>query len=231
MYRSRLRFLLLDKLERDLDIRLENKQLEYLFNDDEVALFLTPRRYGKDMATAMRIAIKMIEKPGIRIGVGVATTCQANLFLERLDETLSVLLRDFPVVSKTHHTKNPHRIELSNRSMVYVIPVNNFEYGMRGQRFDEGYIMDPSCMKNAREVYEIMSCTRLCSEDGKTIIVDTPRPNFELLDDLMRANYVTKIHVTRDHSPRLKAMDVSSIRNELDDVTYRSQILGEYRYN
>lgn len=231
MNRNRLRFLLVDKLERELQIHLENKQLDYLFNNDTVLLFLTPRKYGKDMLTAMRIAIKMIEQPGVRIGVAIPTLNMAGMLQEKVNSMLEILLREFPVDLIESNTKNPCRIQLSTRSMVYFLPARDFQYNMCGHKFNETYIMEPTCIKNAKEVYELMSCARLEDENGKTIVISTPSPRCGLLDDLMRNNYATKIHVTRSHSPMLMRTDVTDFRNQLDNTTYRNEILGEYDYN
>lgn len=231
MNRNRLRFLLIEKLERELGIHLETKQLEYLFNDDTILLLLTPRKYGKDMLTAMRIAIKMIEQPGIRIGIAFPALNMANHFQDKVIEMLNILMHDFPVDTITRNIKNPHMIELSNKSSLHLISAINFESRMCGCRFNESYIMEPTCMKNPIEVYELMSCARLEFEDGKTIVLSTPRPNCDLLDRLMRNNYATKIHVTRGHSPMLSNTDVTELRNQMDAITYRSEILGEYDYN
>lgn len=232
MNRNRLRFLLIEKLERGLGIHLETKQLEYLFNEDENLLLLTPRRYGKDMLTAMRIAIKMIEKPGVRIGVAVPVTFMANTLQEKIKEMLDILLCNYPLVSITANTKNPNHLQLSNKSHVYMIAGYDFNARVCGQRFEEVYIMEPTCMANPKETHLLMSCcTEIFDESRRVVTVATPHPECDLLDDLMRNNYVTKIHATRQHSPRLSAQEYTSFRNDLDEDTYRSEILGEYRYN
>ena len=50
------KYVLVNTIEERLNITLTDEQLAYIFSEDQELIMTTPRRYGKDFITAIKIA-------------------------------------------------------------------------------------------------------------------------------------------------------------------------------
>ena len=56
------KYVLVNTIEERLNITLTDEQLAYIFSEDQELVMTTPRRYGKDLITAIKIAVHLILK-------------------------------------------------------------------------------------------------------------------------------------------------------------------------
>lgn len=223
MKQNQVEILILEVIEKKLGFEFENKQLDFIFNNKTNLLYTAPRGYGKDLITAVRVLIKSISTPRKRTAVIVGSEMQKkmihNLIVEIVGEEL---------IAVNNTASSFYMIRLNNDSIIQIINGSHIE-NMRGFRVDEVIISEAFSFNN-RTLNEIITMSNIIMahlSKPSLLLIGTPSLRCtDVFNRLLTSPYWDRVSVTLDDVSRLQSL--RSLRTELDEETYRREILGEF---
>lgn len=223
MKQNQVEILILEVIEKKLGFEFENKQLDFIFNNKKNLLYTAPRGYGKDLITAVRVLIKSISTPRKRTAVIVGSEMQKkmihNLIVEIVGEEL---------IAVNNTASSFYMIRLNNDSIIQIINGSHIE-NMRGFRVDEVIISEAFSFNN-RTLNEIITMSNIIMahlSKPSLLLIGTPSLRCtDVFNRLLTSPYWDRVSVTLDDVSRLQSL--RNLRTELDEETYRREILGEF---
>lgn len=223
MKQNQVEILILEVIEKKLGFEFENKQLDFIFNNKTNLLYTAPRGYGKDLITAVRVLIKSISTPRKRTAVIVGSEMQKkmihNLIVEIVGEEL---------IAVNNTASSFYMIRLNNDSIIQIINGSHIE-NMRGFRVDEVIISEAFSFNN-RTLNEIITMSNIIMahlSKPSLLLIGTPSLRCtDVFNRLLTSPYWDRVSVTINDVSRLQSL--RSLRTELDEETYRREILGEF---
>lgn len=223
MSEMQFQILILEELEQHLGFKLDNKQLDFIFNKSKRLLFTSPRKYGKDTILAIRLILRAMSKPNQRYGIISVTHIQNQLLMRFIADLLSILNLN-PV---RRIMSNPQVIELNNNSRIYFLS-GNIINNCLGQRFNEAFIMEAYLYndKKLKEIIQILSCCTVHEDNSQLTLIGTPGIATKEINKLLNSSYWDKLCATLEDTPRLHSL--IELRSEMDEETFRRTILGEF---
>ena len=222
MKQNQVEILILEVIEKKLGFEFENKQLDFIFNNKKNLLYTAPRGYGKDLITAVRAIIKSISTPRKRTAVIVGSEMQKKMIHNLIVETIG---EDLIAINNT--ASSCYMIRLNNDSIIQIINGSHIE-NMRGFRVDEVIISEPFSF-NSNKLDEIITrANAIMAHQNKPslLLIGTPALSNETFNRLLVSPYWDRISVTINDVSRLQSL--RSLRTELDEETFRREILGEF---
>lgn len=78
------KYVLVNMIEERLNITFTNEQLAYIFNEDADLLMTAPRRYGKNLITAVKIVLQLLLNDNYRIEYYVFQEIQLEYYMNKL---------------------------------------------------------------------------------------------------------------------------------------------------
>lgn len=165
------KYVLVNAIEERLNITLTNEQLAYIFSEDQELIMTTPRRYGKDLITAIKIAVHLILKDNYKIGVLCHSRESSKNFYEKVKEILELLNANNQI---RICSKIPCGIAMHNDSQVNIFSSDS---DVRGHRLDEAYIIEFSHKQGINDAFNRMLMVLLHNENYKLNIIGTPTMN------------------------------------------------------
>lgn len=176
------KYVLVNAIEERLNITLTNEQLAYIFSEDQELIMTTPRRYGKDLITAIKIAVHLILKDNYKIGVLCHSRESSKNFYEKIKEILELLNANNQI---RICSKIPCGIAMHNDSQVNIFSSDS---DVRGHKLDEAYIIEFSHKQGINDAFNRMLMVLLHNENYKLNIIGTPTMNTLMEGILNRSN-------------------------------------------
>lgn len=176
------KYVLVNAIEERLNITLTNEQLAYIFSEDQELVMTTPRRYGKDLITAIKIAVHLILKDNHKIGVLCYSKDKAKLVHQQVKEILELLNANNQI---RFCSKNPYRILMNNNSQVNMF---SSDAEIRGHRLDEAYIIEFLHRQGMNDAFNRVLMLLLHNRDYRLNIIGTPTISISIEGILNRSN-------------------------------------------
>ena len=176
------KYVLVNTIEERLNITLTDEQLAYIFSEDQELIMTTPRRYGKDFITAIKIAVHLILKDNHKIGVLCSSKDIARGIYQQVKEILELLNANNQI---QFCSKNPCRILMNNDSQVNMF---SSDAEIRGHRLDEAYIMEFLHRQGINDAFNKVLISLLYKKDYRLNIIGTPTISASMEGILNRSN-------------------------------------------
>lgn len=223
MKQNQVEILILEVIEKKLGFEFENKQLDFIFNNKTNLLYTAPRGYGKDLITAVRAIIKSISTSRKRTAVIVGSEMQKKMI-----HNLIVEIAGEDLIAINNTASSCYMIRLNNDSKIQIINGSHIE-NMRGFRVDEVIISEAFSFNN-RTLNKIITMSNIIMahlSKPSLLLIGTPSLRCtDVFNRLLTSPYWDRVSVTLDDVSRLQSL--RSLRTELDEETYRREILGEF---
>lgn len=176
------KYVLVNTIEERLNITLTDEQLAYIFSEDQELIMTTPRRYGKNLITAIKIAVHLILKDNHKIGVLCSSKDIARGVYQQVKEILELLNANNQI---RFCSKNPCRILMNNDSQVDMF---SSDAEIRGHRLDEAYIMEFLHRQGINDAFNKVLISLLYKKDYRLNIIGTPTISASMEGILNRSN-------------------------------------------
>lgn len=211
---------LLDKIEKKMNLHLDNIQIQFLFSDKSSSLYTTPRQYGKDTMICIRTAINAITSPNKRILILSINKPSSVIIKTKILEIIQLLLTDESLPKCNSISKES--IRFNNGAEIIFAEAKNYLYAFHGIRLNEVIINEFDL--NLKEIHMLARCCCLQNVDGQVFMVGTPINNSYLME-CSSSEYIEHVHVLNRHVERLHQL--KDLRETMDIEQYRYEILGE----
>lgn len=176
------KYVLINAIEERLNITLTDEQLAYIFSEDRELIMTTPRRYGKNLITAIKIAVHLILKDNHKIGVLCSSKDIARGVYQQVKEILELLNANNQI---RFCSKNLCRILMNNDSQVNMF---SSDAEIRGHRLDEAYIMEFLHRQGINDAFNRVLISLLYKKDYRLNIIGTPTISASMEGILNRSN-------------------------------------------
>lgn len=176
------KYVLVNTIEERLNITLTDEQLAYIFSEDQELIMTTPRRYGKNLITAIKIAVHLILKDNHKIGVLCSSKDIARGVYQQVKEILELLNANNQIL---FCSKNLCRILMNNDSQVNMF---SSDVEIRGHRLDEAYIMEFLHRQGINDAFNRVLISLLYKKDYRLNIIGTPTISASMEGILNRSN-------------------------------------------
>ena len=173
------KYVLVNAIEERLNITLTDEQLAYIFSEDQELIMTTPRRYGKNLITAIKIAVHLILKDNHKIGVLCSSKDIARGVYQQVKEILDANNQI------RFCSKNLCRILMNNDSQVNMF---SSDAEIRGHRLDEAYIMEFLHRQGINDAFNRVLISLLYKKDYRLNIIGTPTISVSMEGILNRSN-------------------------------------------
>lgn len=214
------KYVLVNAIEERLNITLTNEQLAYIFSEDQELIMTTPRRYGKDLITAIKIAVHLILKDNYKIGVLCHSRESSKNFYEKVKEILELLNANNQI---RICSKIPCGIAMHNDSQVNIFSSDS---DVRGHRLDEAYIIEFSHKQGINDAFNRMLMVLLHNENYKLNIIGTPTMN-TLIEGILNRSSMRHI-VVEDTMQHFNSIAISE---ELPEFARPGEMIFNARTN
>lgn len=205
------KYVLVNMIEERLNITFTNEQLAYIFNEDANLLMTAPRKYGKDLITAVKIALQLLLNDDYRIGVLCTSKETARMLYEQIKDLFTRINMDNQISSCN---KSILTIRMHNNSQVSLF---SSESDMRGHRLNEAYIVEFCHQSGIDTAINRARMLTAHSSDYKINVIGTPTSNMSMETILNSLNPRRHIMGT--------GLDIYSLNS---DTVITTNIMPEY---
>ena len=199
------KYVLVNMIEERLNITFTNEQLAYIFNEDANLLMTAPRRYGKNLITAVKIVLQLLLNDNYRIGVLCISRDSARILYEQIKDLFTEINMDNQISSCN---KSILTIKMHNNSQVSLF---SSESDMRGHKVE---FYHQSGIDNVINRARMLTAR---SSDYKINVIGTPISSMSMETILNSLNPRRYIMATE--------LDTHSLNNDTVIVT---NIMPEY---
>lgn len=205
------KYVLVNMIEERLNITFTNEQLAYIFNEDADLLMTAPRRYGKNLITAVKIVLQLLLNDNYRIGVLCISRDSARILYEQIKDLFTEINMDNQISSCN---KSILTIKMHNNSQVSLF---SSESDMRGHKLNEVHIVEFYHQSGIDNVINRARMLTARSSDYKINVIGTPISSMSMETILNSLNPRRYIMATE--------LDTHSFNNDTVIVT---NIMPEY---
>lgn len=182
--RNELKIRLVEIIENELEIELTVQQMQFIFSEYEQLVMTAPRRYGKDLIMAIKIAVRAVMNPNTKIGVICPTDMSKRMLHEQVLSMLDILINatDLTAINTIHI--NPAYIRTTSDTEIFFFSCIEDEYHViRGYKFNEVHVMEAAYYKEGGYLLALLHITLIITENPLLHMIGTP----SMIDDnLMR---------------------------------------------
>lgn len=182
--KNKLKIRLVEIIEEELEIKLTVQQMQFIFSEYKLLVMTAPRRYGKDLITAIKIAVRAIMNPNVKIGVICPTNISKRMLYEQVLNMLNILINATDLTAIDMTRVNPAYIKTTSDTEIFFFScIEDEYYVLRGYKFNEVHVMEASYYKDGDYLLALLHASLMIIENLLLHVIGTP----SMIDDnLMR---------------------------------------------
>lgn len=205
-----------------MEYKLDKWQSDVLATEGNVCL-RSGRQVGKSFVIAIKAAEYAVKHPNKRIMVIASVERQAFLLFEKI---LAYMLDKHKYKIKMGKDKpTRHKINLTNKSIIYCFPTGLSGAGIRGFTID--LLIADEAAFIPEDVWTAVT-PMLAVTKGKIILLSTPHGKEGFYYECFKRKDFTSFHVSSEDCPRRDDEFLAAERERMTEVQYAQEYLGEF---